>query len=235
MKTAFCIPTTSRGLDIKDITESPLFQVVLRTLKIDSLGHHLKDVQFYIGYDFDDPIFNNQEQRDKLKDYNISWLSVNVEKGHVTEIWNRLGRKAIEDGFEYLYILGDDILFENKPFLDKWIMKLKKQNNLGWVAGFSGNNRIPTQFFIHKTHYDIFNYIYHPMIKNWWCDDFMNELYPQKYRQWDKDTQHLNVGGEPRYEIKDAQKLYKMLIQREKKKYYSYVNACKNKNVSTHI
>ena len=47
--------------------------------------------------------------------------------------------------------------------------------------------------------------------------------------------QHLNVGGEPRYEIKDAQRLYKMLIQREKKKYYAYVNACKNKNVSTNI
>ena len=166
MSIAFCIPTTSRGLDIKDITESPLYKVVLKSLPE-------TEITFYVGYDDDDPIFTIQEQRDKLKDYNISWLSVNVEKGHVTEIWNRLGRKAIEDGFKYLYILGDDILFENKPFLEPWIAKLKKQNNLGWVAGFSGNNRIPTQFFIHKTHYDIFNYIYHPMIKNWWCDDFM--------------------------------------------------------------
>ena len=68
MSIAFCIPTTSRGLDIKDITESPLYKVVLKSLPE-------TEITFYVGYDDDDPIFTIQEQRDKLKDYNIAGLA----------------------------------------------------------------------------------------------------------------------------------------------------------------
>ena len=30
---------------------------------------------------------------------------------------------------------------------------------------------------VHRTHYEIFGYHYHPIFSNWWCDDWMSLVY----------------------------------------------------------
>lgn len=34
---------------------------------------------------------------------------------------------------------------------------------------------------VHRTHYEIFGYHYHPAFSNWWCDDWMSLLYAGNY------------------------------------------------------
>ena len=114
-------------------------------------------------------------------------------------------------------VLGDDIRLPNdSDWLSCFINKLKKNKNIGWSAGYSNNTDIATQFLIHKTHYEIFNFIYPPQIHAWYCDNFLNDIYPEKYKNWLRSYPLLNVGGAPRYQPKDDKKLCDMLVRRYK-------------------
>jgi NAD(P)H-flavin reductase len=169
MKIALIVPSTTKGLDIDDITDTHLYKILIESLSKDKPKKH--KITIYVGYDNDDKIYSNSEQRLKInalcEKVNIEWIEQNVEKGHVTEIWNNLGHRAVQDNFEYMYVCGDDIEIDNNKWMNDWIPKLKENNNIGWVAGYSHNDRIATQFLIHKTHIDIFGFVYPKEIKNY--------------------------------------------------------------------
>jgi hypothetical protein len=226
MDTAFLIPSTTRGLNITSILDTPLYKAVLQT-------NPETRVKYFIGFDHDDPIYSKKRQRKKLNaSYNIEWVPQHVEKGHVTQIWNNLAEVAIKQGHEYMYVLGDDIYFETqKKYLMTWEYILQKRNNIGWCAGFSGNDRIATQFFIHKSHYEIFGFIYPPLIKNWFCDDWLHHIYNKCHTTWTTDFKHLNVGGEPRYiPNKEQISMLVPLLKRHKNQIQKYIS--KNKNIT---
>ena len=76
-----------------------------------------------------------------------------IEKGHVTEIWNRLFRVAYDDNNEYFYQCGDDIDFPNKgiKWLDLCIKQLELNNNIGLASPVCyPNKKILTQELIDK-------------------------------------------------------------------------------------
>ena len=219
MTVAFCVPTTTRFTGINDILETHLFKILLSS----SPNRHSHPIKYYIGFDHDDEVFSNKKQRLKLKDYDIVWLPQKEKKGHVTAIWNNLAKMAIKHGHEYLYLLGDDIKFDGRPFIEDWITRLKNRDNMGFCSAYSGNDNIPTQFFIHKTHYEIFKFVFPPQIENYSCDDWMYLVYPHYQRTWDKKLEHLNIGGKPRYEPNlNFHTLLKMLVNRHKKVLYAY-------------
>ena len=226
MKICLLVPSTTNGLEITDITDTHLYKILIKSLSKDKPKKH--KITIYIGYDSDDKIYSIYEQRLKLQalvdKVNIIWLEQNEEKGYVTKIWNNLAEQAIKDNFEYMYVCGDDIEIDNNKWMTDWIPKLKENNNIGWVAGFSHNDRIPTQFLIHKTHYEIFGYIYPKQLRNYFCDDFMYELYPDKYRIWLKEYRHLNIGGEPRYKPCNDRNLCSILVKKYKKILKSYLD-----------
>ena len=158
--------------------------------------------------------------------FEIEWFPQPIEtKGQLSTIWNNLGEKALHEGYEYMKVLGDDIKMPNDTdWLSCFINKLRKNQNLGWSAGFSNNENIPTQFLIHKTHYEIFGFIYPPEIPNWSCDDWLYQVYPAKYRNWLKSYPLYNCGGSPRYEITFSEKFVKMIVKRHKPKLSRYLN-----------
>lgn len=218
MKIAICVPTTTRFTNITDAYESHLNQLLLKS-------SCQWDIKYFVGYDHDDPLWSKKEERDKLScALEMEWLEQHEEKGHVSKIWNNLAEEAIAQGFEYLYCCGDDIYLDKQPFITDWIGLLKKQNNIGYVAPYSGNDMIPTQFFFHRTHYDIFSFIFPPQIKNWFIDNFIYMVYGKKYGIWKKEYQHLNVGGQPRYEVKDACRLCDALVRRYKRVLNDFIN-----------
>ncbi len=226
MKIALIVPSTTRGLDIDDISDTHLYKILINSISKDKPKKH--KITIYVGYDNDDKIYSNSEQRLKLQvlsdKVNIVWIEQKVEKGYVTEIWNNLGHRAVKDNFEYIYVCGDDIEIDNNKWMNDWIPKLKENNNVGWVAGFSHNDRIATQFLIHKTHIDIFGFVYPKQLKNYFCDDFLCELYPDKYKVWLKEYRHLNVGGQPRYIPCDDRKLCSILVKKYRKILKSYLD-----------
>ena len=226
-KIGFCVPTTSNKREWKTAQETDLWKVLLTDLE----NHPPSDcdITLFIGYDSDCKVWSDVEERMKCNatftKFKIEWTAFNVPKGHVNIIWNELATLAIGEGFEYMQILGDDIrLPRDTAWLSCFVNKLKKNNNIGWVAGYSNNDAIPTQFLIHKTHLEIFSWVYPPEIPNWGVDDCLYQLYPKKYGIWLKSYPLLNVGGSPRYEIQFSEKFVKAIVKRYKPKLNRFLN-----------
>lgn len=231
-KVAFCVPSTTNKREWSQINETYLWSVLLTQLE-DKTPTDC-EICLYIGYNHDDKVFSQLEQRMKanaiFKNFEIKWIGFTDEyKGKPTWIWNDLAKIAIGDGYEYIKILGDDITFPNdKGWLGAMVNKLKKNQNIGWSAGYSNNTAIATQFLIHKKHLEIFDWVYPPLIHAWYCDDFLNMIYPEKFKNWMKQYNLYNVGGEPRYTPKNDKKLCEMLVKRYKPKFNRFISS-KNK------
>ena len=219
-KVAFIVPSTTNKRDWSSVNETYLFNILMSELQnkppIDC------DITLFVGYNIDDKIYSIMEERlacnAVFDNFKIEWIPFNNEyKGKPTWIWNNLAEVAVNKGFEYIKVLGDDITLPKDAYwLTAMINKLKKNDNIGWSAGWSNNNDIATQFLIHKTHLDIFEFVYPPQIIAWFCDDWLNLIYPDKYKNWMINYQLLNVGGEPRYTPKNDKKLCHMLVKRYK-------------------
>tara|TARA_R110000737_G_scaffold127737_1_gene160278 strand:- start:271 stop:981 length:711 start_codon:yes stop_codon:yes gene_type:complete len=225
--TAFLVPSTTRNRNWEDIEETYLCNTLFRTL-----DQHCpdSDISVFVGYDSDDPILSDQGNRFKLntifKNFEIIWVECEPDHGNVVGVWNKLCKKAMEAGFEWFMVLGDDIRLPNDPsWLKVFQKQLKKQNYIGWAAGYSNNDKIATQFLIHRTHWNIFEFVFPPQIRNYFCDDFMNEIYPKRYRYWRQDFPLYNTGGQPRYIPNNDRKLCQFLLRRHKKGLNEFLNS----------
>jgi hypothetical protein len=227
MKVAFVIPSTTNGRDewLK-AEDTYLWNILCMSLDRYTPQH---DIKLFIGYDDDDRIYSEAEERLKFKarfdKFKIEWFPMVNLKGKVTQIWNKLGDEALKQNYEYIKVLGDDIRLPNDiGWLGCMINKLKKNNNIGFSAGWSNNDQIPTQFLIHKTHINIFDFIYPNEIPNWGCDNWMHDIYPEKYRVWIKSFPLLNVGGQPRYQIHFSEKYVEAVVRRYKPKFNRFIS-----------
>ena len=221
-KIAFLIPSTSNNRLWSSYDQTYLFK------SLDMLNKNYPNLNIYISYDKDDKLYSTEmdkiiSQYKKLKFKLI--ISDNIDKGNVVGHWNKLLKEAYHDNIEYFYLIGDDIQYpDNNEWLPNMINKLKENNNIGFSAGDSGNPKLPmTQFIINRRHYEIFGFAFNPMIKNWYCDNYMCELYPKRYINYFEDIKLLNTGGEPRYQPLDHSKLYKALVKRDKPKLRKYI------------
>jgi len=217
----FIVPTTSRNTDFEFAEDTHLYRIFFKSLakhRSSLIGH------IFVGYDKDDKIFSQKTERDKFQKFGmlIHWIPVEPDAGNVVKIWNYLATLVKND---YLMVIGDDILFPNdKNWLGLFVKMLKKNNNWGWSAGYSNNDKIATQFLIHRKHIDYFGWVYPPQLTNWYCDDFMFGVYPQHLRNWRKDYPLLNCGGNPRYYPCNDKNICEKLIQRHKKTLLKNIN-----------
>ena len=219
MKVAFLIPSKSRETWDKD----PLIIKTIHSIGTTICPEHAYKI--FIGFDADDSYYNNSiyvaEVKKSTELYNIGLETVklDIEKGWLTKMWNKLADLAYAEGFDYLYMLGDDIQFLNKGWVNESIETLKSTNNIGMTGPTEINNmRILTQCFVHKTHYEIFKYLLPEEIKNWYCDDWMNLIYDVKR------IKHTcrNSGGAERYTINRNSSNLKYLVVRDKVKIYKF-------------
>jgi len=229
-KICFCIPTTSRNRS--DPNKELELITSLRKLNKSLLAKQ-QNLSIIIGYDNDDPYysldFNREYFNKEFQNLNIMWEEQKVEKGNVVEIWNNLVKRANELKYKYFMVIGDDIDYpENSEWINNFVNKLKSTNDIGISGGDSGNPYLPmTQFMISYKHFELFNFVFNPMLKNWFCDNYLLELYPKKYTHYDENVKVLNIGGKPRYQPENHQRLYKSLIKRDKPKLLKFIN--KNK------
>ena len=220
MKVAFLIPsTTNKRENWLTAEDTYLWNILCQTLEYQCPDHNIK---LFIGYDAADRIYSDPEERLKFSavftKFELEWFPQGKEmKGKVTSIWNNLGKEALLQGYNYFKLLGDDIKMPSDTgWLGCFINKLKKNKNIGFSAGYSNNDNIPTQFLVHKTHFDIFGFFYPEEIPNYGCDDFMYQIYPEKYRTWLKSYKLYNMGGEPRYNIEFNMKFVEAVVKRYK-------------------
>ena len=227
---AFIIPSTTNKRDEwTGAQDTYLWSILCSSLEKYTPDIGNGRIKLFIGFDEDDRIFSIDEERLKFSAF---FMNFDIEffpqpvclKGKLSTIWNNLGREALDQGYDYIKILGDDIRMPSDiGWLGHFANKLKKNNNIGWSAGYSNNDQIPTQFLVHRTHYEIFGFFYPEEIPTWGVDDACYQLYPEKYRNWMKSYPLLNVGGEPRYEITFSEKFVKAVVKRHKPKLHRYL------------
>ena len=121
-------------------------------------------------------------------------------------------RQLYEDGAEYWYRVNDDSKFVTGDWIRDFNAALAAFDppNLGVVGPTckQGNTAILTYDYVHRTHFEIFNYHYPPILKNWWCDNWVTEVYGRKRTKKlaSQEVSHLVVDTGTRYEVyaKDA-------------------------------
>lgn len=215
---ALLIPTTSRMRPWKTPQETYLFNYTLKTFAETYSPQHT--YCFYIGIDSDDPIFSKRENQRffaqyidrELKNSSIVFqVMKNVQKGHLTVMWNQLFDTALDDGFEYFYQTGDDIMFKTKGWVDACLSIMSRTSDIGMTGPINNNNRILTQSFVSRAHKEIFGYYFPPSIINWCCDDWINWVYQPAH--WFPLMRHYchNAGGDPRYIINNDKSFVKNL------------------------
>lgn len=207
-KIGILIPSTSKGREWPSYKETYLFVHTLKSFFTTYNPEH--QYVFYIGIDKDDRIYDKEETITQLRNFvsimknsTIEFIYMDgIPKGHLTVMWNRLFEKAYNDNCNYFFQCGDDIVFKTKGWINDCIKVLQSNNDVGLVGPINNNPRILTQSFVSRKHMELFDYYFPPEIVNWFCDDWINEVY-KGIRHFFPLRNHncINVGGNPRYDI----------------------------------
>jgi len=208
-KIGFIIPVTSNKRDWSNIEDIYLFKYVIQSLVITSHKELTKNkIVFYIGIDRDDKIYDNPVYQNKFRKLlehiiEIQFIYLDtIEKGYLTKMWNLLFKVAYDDGCDYFFQCGDDVEFLTYNWISDCVYALKKMGNKGLTGPRNENPNLLTQSFVSRNHMDLFNKYFSEDIKNWFCDDWINDIYRKikKYKPLD-NHKCVNMGGEPRYNI----------------------------------
>ena len=172
----FLIPSTSRNCNYNNILDSSLIKTLYNSLK----NYDITKYKFIIGFDDNDNFYcNNKNNLIELlpSNFHIEYIN-NDEKSYVC-IVNKLAHIAINNyNAEYLYLIADDLIFYKFDYINIFIKYLNENNNIG--LGWTDDvliKRICTHPFVNKKHVQILGYFYPKEIKNWFCDDWITNLY----------------------------------------------------------
>lgn len=211
-KIGILVPATSRGRDWKNIKDTYLYNIFLKSFFTTYSKEHSYTI--YLIIDPDDPVFDTEESKSYINKFlslmqNTSLkilYSTNINKGHVTEMWNKCFHTAYNDGCDYFYQCGDDVQFLTKNWVNIAIKLLKKHNDIGVTGPLDGGRInctkfILTQTFVSRKHMEIIKNYFPPEIINWFCDDWITYLYYPKYLYKMNGYYIQNIGGKPRYDV----------------------------------
>jgi len=240
MNIAILIPCTSKNRNYKTIHDCELYSKLLKSFSMTYDKEHT--YTFFIGIDTDDIFYTNIQNLTLLRHYIYTLTNVSIEfllfkpsNGNVVMIWNNLFEFALNYNtivFDYFHQAGDDIIYLDKGWVNGHIEYMISQNNIG-VCGMTDlsvvkcqkwQSYLLTQSFTSRKHYDIFNQYFHPEIKNWYCDNYITEIYKLNKRQRQLPYRIINSGGEPRYNIVHCSELVTKLIIKNYKKITKYIN-----------
>lgn len=216
MNIGFLVPSTSNKQEWNKIEDCFLYKYFLKSL-YDTLSNKF-NYTIYLGIDYDDVFYSKEimdeikktiEDKNREKKLNIKLKEIriiDIEKGHVTEIWNKLFIEAYRDKMRYFFQCGDDIYFDSKLnkgkkmyWLDRCIEILEKNRGIGIASPICfPNDKILTQTLVSRRHMEIFKFYFPKQIKNWYCDNWINSIYKNHIYVL-KDYIIENRGGKPRY------------------------------------
>ena len=222
MKIGILIPTTSKDHENETIYQSLLSKTIKSFSNTSNKEH---EYVFYIGIDNEDTVYDNKNNQDALEKLvelclgknSIKFIYMNgIKPGHLTAMWNRLAIMAYNEKCHFLYQCGDDIEYKTHGWINKCIYYLSINNYIG-VTGPFNMSTILTQTFVSRKHIDIFGYYFPEEITNWFCDDWINEVYKNcNCIFYIGNYIAINMGGVPRYEPKsDIRKLCDELVIRD--------------------
>ena len=180
---ALLVPVCSRNQTWKDLGESHIMNVFYPNfLKTKSEGY---SYVIYVGIDDDDEFF--LKHSNELKDLDMRVLVVSGCQHAPARVWNRLFEAAVADGHDYFFQIGDDVKLITPGWTERFIGELAKTNGVGVVGPchYANYNMrmsaskpyVIENSFVSRNHWDTFGYFFHPTILNWFCDDWITQIY----------------------------------------------------------
>ena len=219
MSVAILVPVCSRAHEWSTLEECFLMTRFLPSFQATKDPDH--KYQLYIGIDDDDEFF--LRHRSQLETFGK--VVVVSECQHAPAwVWNKLASVAYEDGHEYLFQIGDDIVIETPGWTSNFIEKLKSHKNRGVVGpknpvNFAlrvGGTQVIENAFVHRSHYGLFNTFFHPTIRNWHCDEWLTQIYTGICSQTIEDVIVYNGCIDKRYKIESVNVQAQIAEGREK-------------------
>jgi len=222
---ALLVPICSRNQNYKTIEEIPFLKYLLPSfLKTYNPSYKYT---FYIGIDDTDTFYmENYKYLESIANKNINIQSIILQncEHKPAHAWNKLFEVAY-NLHDYFYQVGDDIIMLD-PWVDRFIDTLSKRDNLGVVGGCNDINYygrvncnkspIIENAFVHQKHYHIFKIFFNKKIENWYCDDWITEVYKPNNSTICIDIKLENKVYD-RYKIKPIGDKIRGLIKEDKK------------------
>lgn len=216
-----CIPATSKGNRWKVWEDCDLKHSIDSILQTNSSSIKIK---FYFCFDEDDKFYNDLGELNKIRGmFAFDTFTHNLQKkGNVVGMWNLLAERA-KGECEYVMATGSDIKYLDNDWIIEAMNSLKKQNNIGVIGltdltrgGEKDEKLLFTQSIVHRHHLLIFPTYYPNELFNWFCDDWITQVY--RINKKDKMIKHriINTGGNPRYiPAVEHQKIIADLVDRD--------------------
>jgi hypothetical protein len=180
------ITLCSKNQDWEEIGDTDLIKDFLDAFIFTISGKH--EYTFYLGYDENDDFFVK----------NVDKLKIRLPKAKVIVLpktcngnpclgWTLLLEKAYNDGCEYFYQVGSDILHQVNNW-DDYFIKIMKKNNNDAIAGgvdqrywceraIRDQSPILENVFFCRKHYERFGFLFPPEVKSWFSDDLLTKIY----------------------------------------------------------
>jgi len=220
MKIAILLLLCSRYQKYNSFQDIPLIQSFLKGFYETKEDEYIYEL--IIGIDNDDEYYLSHLSELKKISHHIEILEQcqhNPVKG-----WNILFEYAYTHlQCEYYFQIGDDVYLKSKGWTTKFIQHLQNQDNIGVVGPCELSNYygrlqekkkiVIENSFVHRTHYEIFGYFFHPNIENWFCDDWITFVYDEKYTKMFTHIHCENRIKGNRYHIKNCRDIEKYIFE----------------------
>jgi hypothetical protein len=180
MSIAILVPVCSRAHTWSTFEDCFLFRRFLPSFEATRDPNQV--YQIYIGVDDDDQFFLTY--RYELEKIGRVILLSGCQHAPAWA-WNQLAKVAYQDGHEYMFQIGDDVVIETPGWTPRFIEKLERHKRRGVVGpknpvNFAlrvGRPQIIENAFVHRSHYELFETFFHPSIRNWHCDEWLTQIY----------------------------------------------------------
>ena len=222
MSIALLIPMCSRNQSWNGIEDCYFLQSFLPRFELTKSPSY--KYTFYLGIDDDDTFFLRHETH--LTDRGFKVVKLIGCQHAPAQAWNQLFDVAVKGGREYFFQVGDDVLLQSRRWTERFIEVLQAHNNKGvvgpchpsnfWARKRNGRDPVIENAFVHKSHYDIFGSFYPKEIKNWYCDDWITQVYKPFCSYTCEDIIVQNQCVDKRYDIEQLD-ISKMVLEGKQK------------------
>jgi len=184
------------------VVEQPLFTHLLpsmaRTLAASADAGY--DVAMYVGFDKGDRLWDSAAMRPKAAALalaaaqptltkapprlRVTLLFVRCNSKNMVQASNCIAKRAHDDGASYSYRINDDTELLATNWVGRFTSALQSMRppNVGVLGptsdgDYAAEMDILTYDFTHRTHLLMFGWHYPPSMANWWCDNWVTDVY----------------------------------------------------------
>lgn len=217
MNVAILVPVCSRNQTYESIDDIPLLKNLYPSFLKTKEEYNYK---FFIGYDDDDLFYIENSKKLNFDSYALS----GCQHAPATA-WNKLAEIAFKDEikFNYFFQVGDDVILEKGRWTSHFIKRLQDNGNIGVVGPCNlvnytqrknaGRPYVIENAFVSRNHIEIFGYFFHPSIKNWYCDDWITQVYSNIFSEIQVEYTCRNTIIDKRYSVAGCPQIKQLVAE----------------------